>query len=223
MFKAIDGPITPEQQLALDRLIERYRHPTYVHIRAKGISPEDAEDLVQEFFTNWLHRGLFGKADMIRGRFRNYLLTSLNNFIKNSFRNKHAQRRWPAGGFSEEEIDRVADIDSPAEEFSRAFNSEMTRAVLALLEEECKRNGKQAHYSIFQRRIVEPALDGAETPPMKLLAGEFQMTEKQAANCLGTMKRAYRRLMESQILEYAASDEDVRQELHDLMGHLHIT
>jgi hypothetical protein len=58
---------------------------------------------------------------------------------------------------------------------------------------------------------------------MKLLANQNGLTEKQAANCLVTMKRAYQRLLESQILEYAASAEDVRQEMRDLMGYLRIT
>jgi RNA polymerase sigma-70 factor (ECF subfamily) len=223
MINAVDGPITPEQQLVLDRLIERYRYPAYVHVRAQGLDPDDAEDLVQDFFANWLHKGLFGKADKARGRFRTYLLTSLNNFIKNSNRNKHAQRRWPAGGFAEEDPDLIADTVSPVDEFSRAFSSEMTRSVLTLLEQECRQTGKNIHYSIFQRRVVEPALDGAEAPSMKLLANQNGLTEKQAANCLVTMKRAYQRLLESQILEYAASAEDVRQEMRDLMGYLRIT
>lgn len=208
--------------MALERLAARYWRPAYVHLRARGIDADDAEDLVQDFFENWLQRNLFGKATQVRGRFRDFFLTSLNNFAKNWFRNRHAKKRQPEGGFDTYEEDELPGRDNPELEFVRAFQSDMTRQVLNALELEFQESGKAQHFLMFRRRIVEPALDGVEAPSYRDLADGQDLSEKQVANQVLTARRAYRRLLESHVAEYAASPEDLKLELADLLGYLRL-
>ena len=51
---------TPAGEEALGWLCERYWQPLTTWARAKGLSPEDAEDLVQGFFAQALKGGLVG-------------------------------------------------------------------------------------------------------------------------------------------------------------------
>ena len=41
---------SPEAKAALGRLCQTYWYPFYVYVRCLGHSPEDAQDLTQEFF-----------------------------------------------------------------------------------------------------------------------------------------------------------------------------
>src|SRR5688572_25494099 len=59
---------------ALARLCRTYWFPLYAHVRRRGFSAHDAEDLTQEFFTRLLARQSIAQADPARGRFRAFIL-----------------------------------------------------------------------------------------------------------------------------------------------------
>jgi DNA-directed RNA polymerase specialized sigma24 family protein len=72
---------TQAGQAALAELYRTYWYPLYSHVRRRGYSPQDAQDLTQGFFLHLLeHRGLT-KVDPHKGRFRSFLLASLQNFL----------------------------------------------------------------------------------------------------------------------------------------------
>jgi RNA polymerase sigma-70 factor (ECF subfamily) len=72
---------TPAGQAALTELYRSYWYPLYSHVRRRGYSPQDAQDLTQGFFLHLLeHRGLT-QVDPHKGRFRAFLLASLQNFL----------------------------------------------------------------------------------------------------------------------------------------------
>lgn len=219
LLRQVKGDMSPDQRAVLDALIRRYWNPVYTYVRRCGHGRNDTEDLVQQFFSNWLAGGLFGRADQTRGRFRDYLLTSLRNFLANESRRKHAQRRWPKAGFVEQELDAHPGPDSPESDFFRAHTAAITREILHKLESECRQTGKLIHYEIFKARILLPNLEGAVPPPMRELAERFCITEKKVANYLLTARRAYRRLLETKVSEYAASPEDFAAEMQELSGH----
>ena len=222
-----DSP-TREHQDVLNLLIQRYWKPMYCYVRHRGYGNEDAKDLVQEFFTLWLVKRLFGRADPKRGRFRTYLLSSLKNFLSNARRAAHAQRRRPPGGFVS--IHKLAtdegvafepvERETPEAVFNRTWATELVLRVLRLLEEECRATDKEAHYDLFRQRIINPALNGAQPPTLRELAQALGLTEKQAANRLVTARRAYQRLLREEIRIYASSEEDLAMEVRDLFHFL---
>src|SRR6266516_3050172 len=79
VLKAADGS-APGAQEALEQLCRTYWYPLYAYVRRRGHSPEDAQDLTQEFFARLLEKKYLGRADCQRGRFRTFLLSSLQNF-----------------------------------------------------------------------------------------------------------------------------------------------
>jgi RNA polymerase sigma-70 factor (ECF subfamily) len=87
------GDSSPLAREALERLCRAYWFPLYAHVRAKGFSPEDAEDLTQEFFARFLASNALRTVSQERGRFRAFLLASLNHFLANEWDRLRAQKR----------------------------------------------------------------------------------------------------------------------------------
>jgi RNA polymerase sigma-70 factor (ECF subfamily) len=84
---------TPAGQAALAELYRIYWYPLYSHVRRRGYTPEDSQDLTQSFFLHLLeHRGLM-RIDPHKGRFRSFLLASLQNFLSTAKRREHTIKR----------------------------------------------------------------------------------------------------------------------------------
>jgi RNA polymerase sigma-70 factor (ECF subfamily) len=78
------GRLTSQADEALERLCHTYWYPRYIYIRRKGHPPSDAEDLTQAFFSHLLDGSRLGDVHPSKGRFRSFLLASLNHFLANS-------------------------------------------------------------------------------------------------------------------------------------------
>ena len=82
-----------ETSQALQTLCRAYWYPLYCYIRRAGHTPENAQDLTQEFFARLLAKNYFALASRERGRFRSFLLASLKNFLTNEYlRNTRLKR-----------------------------------------------------------------------------------------------------------------------------------
>ena len=62
---------------ALESLCGSYWEPVYAFLRRKGHGPEDARDLTQGFFTRLLEKHYMRDVVRERGRFRSFLLASV--------------------------------------------------------------------------------------------------------------------------------------------------
>ena len=84
---------SPRAQAALEALCRAYWYPLYAYVRRKGYAAEDAQDLTQEFFARLLARNYLSVADRNKGKFRSFLLGSLEHFLARQWTNAHAQKR----------------------------------------------------------------------------------------------------------------------------------
>jgi RNA polymerase sigma factor (sigma-70 family) len=71
----------PGFQAALGKLCRIYWYPLYAYIRRRGQTPEEAQDLTQGFFLHLLEHKTLGRADPLKGKFRSFLLGSLQNYL----------------------------------------------------------------------------------------------------------------------------------------------
>jgi RNA polymerase sigma-70 factor (ECF subfamily) len=53
---------SPEVADALEKLCRAYWYPLYAYVRRQSHSPEDAEDLTQQFFSRMLEKNYFANA-----------------------------------------------------------------------------------------------------------------------------------------------------------------
>jgi RNA polymerase sigma-70 factor (ECF subfamily) len=83
----------PESAAALEVLCRDYWFPLYSYVRRCGHTPQDAEDLTQEFFRRLLEKRWLDSADPARGKLRTFLITMLKRFMGHEWRRASAQRR----------------------------------------------------------------------------------------------------------------------------------
>src|SRR5437667_8968058 len=84
---------TSGAQQALEHLCQTYWHPLYAFVRRRGYSPEDAQDLTQGFFAHLLERNAVSSVSRDKGRFRSFLLASLNHFLSDEWDKARALKR----------------------------------------------------------------------------------------------------------------------------------
>src|ERR1700726_4815290 len=68
-------------QSALAELCRLYWYPLYVFARLSGHSPDDAQDLMRGFFLHLLEHRAPASVDRLKGKFRSFLLASLQNYL----------------------------------------------------------------------------------------------------------------------------------------------
>src|SRR5947209_5553659 len=84
-----------ERRAALAALLEQYLRPLRLYlVRGRKIPVSKAEELLQSFvLSKVLEQDLLASADRSRGKFRTFLLASLNRFIADEFRHRQRQKR----------------------------------------------------------------------------------------------------------------------------------
>ena len=142
---------TTQAQAALSHLCEVYWYPLYAYVRQRGYSPEDAQDLTQEFFARLIQKGTLAQADPARGRFRSFLLASLNHFLAHEWEKARALKR--GGGQIVVSLDLAAaeqwyaleppDPRTPDQAFEKRWALALLKAVLDRLDGEYP-SGRQA-------------------------------------------------------------------------------
>ena len=203
----------------LNALILRYQVPLKVYLLSGFPSLQNqADECLQEFAEDkFLREGWLDKANRDRGRFRDFLKSSLRNFLKDRLR-KQATR--PA---SLDELELEVAEEGPADTL---FDLNWARTILAetleRMEEDCRAPAKdqprRAHiWEIFRLRLLQPALEGAEPVAYEELVSRLGIVSPfDAQNMLATAKRIFTRHLEAVIAEYAKGGEAVRRELEEL-------
>ena len=208
-------------QAALSTLCETYWRPLYSYMRHKGYSIEDAEDLTQEFFARFLEYDYLKNVEPSKGRFRSFLLASLNHFLANERAKSKTQKR---GGhhtriqldFSDAE-QRYALGPSQTLAPEALFDAEWARTVIEtafnLLESEFAASGK-AH--IFSR--LKSCLSGAKMDlPYRDLSEQLNMSEGATKVAVHRMRKRYGTLLRNEIMKTVEKPEDVEEELKYLI------
>ena len=98
---------------------------------------------------------------------------------------------------------------------------EWARTVLAQtvarMEAACQAKGCLDRWAVFKARLLDPMLDGAETPTYEELVARLGFrSPAEASNALITAKRQFDRLLHEVVAEYAGPDADVEAELREL-------
>ncbi|MGA2618436.1 MAG: hypothetical protein ABSF26_12560 [Thermoguttaceae bacterium] len=197
---------------ALDELLRLYLPALRAHLLyRRRIEPHRAEDLLQGFVARQvLERELLVKADATRGRFRSFLLKSLQNYVFTEL-----------GKSAPKEV--ALDLQSPGEAVYDVFELEWARQVLQetlrRMKRDCARDGQTARWELFVCRVVLPTLTDNPSPPYQALIERFAFrSPEQAANALVTAKRQFERTLRAVIAETenATDDAQIDAEIADL-------
>jgi RNA polymerase sigma factor (sigma-70 family) len=209
---------------ALAHLCQIYWYPLYAYVRRQGHSPEDAQDLTQEFFARFLEKSYLDDVDRAKGKFRSFLLASLKHFLANEWDRAKALKR--GGGRAFISLDdqsgetryglEPADSLSADKIFERRWALTLLEQVLAHLRTEYMARGKTR---LFDELKI--CLTGEKSSiPYAELGSKVGMTEGAVKVAVHRLRQRYRELLRAEIGKTVASPEEVDQELRYLFAAL---
>jgi RNA polymerase sigma factor (sigma-70 family) len=210
---------TTRARAALENLCQTYWHPLYAYVRRRGYSPADAQDLTQEFFARLLERNAVATVAPDKGRFRSFLLASMNHFLADEWDKSRAQKRGGGRVISldlqtaETRLDEPSARDlTPEQAFERRWTITLLEQVYRKLEAEYGQEGKG---QVFE--VLRPALAGASRDaPYAELARRLDVTEGAVKVAVHRLRRRYRALLRETIADTVSGPDEVEDELRYL-------
>ena len=213
-----------ERSAAFGDLVEGYWKPVYKHLRATWrLSPEDAQDLTQGFFSDAFQKAWLEKYEPGKARFRTFVRVCVDRFAMNA---RQASSRVKRGGevrtesldFDQAEREvRAQSLVSPADA-DAFFRTEFVRALFQRAVGEARgdmeRSGRTIHFTLFERYDLDPDDDVSYSS----LAAEFGLTESQVTNHLALVRRTFRSHALNALRGLCGTEEEFRREARELFG-----
>ncbi|MHB8876721.1 MAG: RNA polymerase sigma factor [Myxococcaceae bacterium] len=212
---------TPEGREALATLCRLYWYPVYAYVRRRGHEADQASDLTQGFFARLLETHDFAVTDPRRGRFRSWLLASVNHYLANDWDRERAQKR---GG-----LVQVSSIDrddaegryrlepshdlTPEKLYVRQWMQTVIERVSGALESECARSGRIA---VFQK--LKPTLTGELDRSYAQVGAELGMTEGAVKVAVHRLRQRHAALLNAEIADTVQQEDDVEGEIRSLLA-----
>jgi RNA polymerase sigma factor (sigma-70 family) len=213
---------TPHARDALSNLCQTYWYPLYAYVRRRGHTPEDAQDLTQEFFARLLDKNWVANADQAKGRFRSFLLSAMNHFLADEWDKARAQKRGGGVPLVLLQFDTAetrygiepADPMTPERSFERRWALTLLEEVLNRLRTAYEQEGKA---DLFAR--LHPCLVGERTAqPYADLAETIGVSEGTVKSAVHRLRQRYRQLLRDEIANTVAIADEVDEELRHLFA-----
>ena len=211
----------PGARQALEALCKNYWYPLYAFVRRKGYLHQEAEDLTQGFFALLVEKRYLQDVAPEKGRFRTFLLCSLNHFLANEW--DRSQRLKRGGGLTflpletahaEELYDRDhKQSDSPENAFDRLWAARMLKLVLSRLRAEFDGAGQQQRFTELKPFLLgEPKANAYAA-----IAARLQLSEQGVKSAVHRLRRRFRELFREEISNTVATRGEIDEELRYLV------
>jgi len=204
---------------AMGQFLTLYRRAMVTHLVIRQHWQwQDAEDLVQGFILDKIMaRNLVAAAQEQMGRFRDFLLTALDNYARERRRAAATKkRRVDTAEPLEEHLD-LPDRHDQRTAVEAAWARDLLTQCLDSMKRECQGTERARIFDIFDCRVLTPALTGIPPLPYGELVKRFGLANPtQAANALVTAKRTFERHLRNAIRQYTGSESEIDTEIQEL-------
>lgn len=212
---------TDASQRALEKLCAAYWYPIYGYICRRGYGPEDAQDLTQEFFAQLIAKEHLRLADSNKGRFRSFLLATLNFFLAREWSRAHRQKR--GGQYQFISLDEQmgegchqfepAGNESPEKTFQRQWALTVLKQTMNALERECAETGKAA---LFQeaKQLLSGERNGVS---YSTISQRLSMTEGSVRVAVHRLRQRFGELLRGEVSQTVGTNEEIEEELRHLV------
>lgn len=220
---AASADCATEARAALEELYRVYSYPVYAFIRRRGHGRQDAQDLTQDFFVHLLEKGTLGRADPLRGRFRNFLLGALEHFLAHASERASAGKRgggcqWVFldGDTAEDRYQLAAPEGLTAEKlFDARWAAALVEATFARLRDELEAEGKGHLFESLQGFLL-----GREEASYQQVANALSLSLGALKTAIHRLRGRYRALLREEVARTVASSTEVDDELRYLRAAL---
>jgi RNA polymerase sigma-70 factor (ECF subfamily) len=211
---------SPDAEAALEKLCRAYWYPLYDYIRRQGRSPHDAQDLTQEFFARLLEGNYLKSVQREKGKFRSFLLASLNHFLANERARDHAAKR--GGGKALLSLDEhigedlfaleSSTHDSPAQAFDRRWAITLLERAFAQVREEFATAGKKEVFDHLKNFLAEDTSAG----DYAAVAHKLGMTAGAVTVAVHRLRHRYREATRAEVAHTVADIHEIDDEIRYL-------
>ena len=207
-------------QEALATLCRAYWFPLYAYLRRQGKSPHDAQDLTQGFLAHLLEKNTLSRAQRTKGKFRSFLLASLQYFLADERDKAQAQKR--GGGATLIALDNrgaeqryqaqpVEKLD-PAKVFERRWAMTLLDRTLSRLEAEFAGPGRKERFEQLQVFLLgEP-----KTISYAEAGKRIGIKEGAVKVAVLRLRQRFRELLRAEIASTVANEQEVEEEMRYL-------
>jgi RNA polymerase sigma factor (sigma-70 family) len=207
-----------ERRDALEGLYRTYCSPVYSFVRRRGYIRQDAQDLTQDFFIHLVEKNAFRRADPNRGKFRTFLLGSLEFFIQHVSRRARAEKRGGQAKVvflddeSAEASYQLADPGLTAQQvFDARWAGTLIEGAVTHLKSEMERAGKRALFDQLLGFVV-----GGEESSYFEVAQRAGLTPAATKAAIYRLRERYRELLRAEVARTVTSSADFDDEIHTL-------
>ena len=205
----------------LQTLALNYWRPLYLYLRKRGESHDDASDSVQGFFEFVFSSGFLSHVDREGGKFRSYLLKSLERW--RSRRNLYDQAQKRGGKVEHVSMDGVeelqnsadlADDVSPEVAFDRQWAMEMVGRAVSSLGAEYAHRGRSEWFETLRSALP----GGGALEAYSELGAKLGSTEGAVKKAVFDLRNAFASKLKEEIRATVRTNEDAEEELRYLVA-----
>jgi RNA polymerase sigma factor (sigma-70 family) len=212
----------PGFQAAAGELYRIYWYPLYAYVRRRGYAPEEAQDLTQGFFLHLLEHKTLGRADPLKGKFRSFLLGSLQNYLSTEAERARCLKR--GGG-----VELISlDLQSAEKRYSLEAVDALTpervfaaRWALALLGEAMKRLRQE--YATPEKATTLEVLkaflnirNSQAAPSYEEAAASLDVSLGAVKTLIHRLRKQYAALVREEIERTVSDPRQIDAEIHEL-------
>jgi DNA-directed RNA polymerase specialized sigma24 family protein len=207
---------------AMEKLCRTYWYPLYAYVRRQGHDSHDAQDLTQGFFARLLTQPGLQDLHPSKGKFRAFLLASMNHFLANEWRRDQAQKR--GGGRPVFSLDAAEAEDryrfepshheGPDRVFERAWATTLLKRVRTQLQQECMLTGKS---DLFEE--LKEMFDGEANPSSYAeMAVRLNTSEVGVKKAAQRLRERFGDLLRAEVGQTVDASGDVDEEIRHLFS-----
>jgi RNA polymerase sigma factor (sigma-70 family) len=219
------GGQTPEgSAAALEKLCRTYWYPLYGYVRRRGHDADQAQDLTQEFFAQLLGRRFLDSVGPEKGKFRSFLIASMNNFLANEWDKSRSVKRGGRAtvlslddGEAEQRFLREpADEATPEKIFERRWAETVLQQVMDKLREEVSASGRPERFDLLKDFLIR---DSAKVSYAEV-AEKLGLSVSATTSAIFRLRTRFRDLFREEIAQTVATPGEVDEEIRHLISAL---
>ncbi|HEU4679260.1 MAG TPA: sigma-70 family RNA polymerase sigma factor [Terrimicrobiaceae bacterium] len=212
----------PGFQAAVGDLYRIYKYPLYAYVRRRGHAPEETQDLIQGFFLHLLEHKTLGRADRLKGKFRSFLLGSLQNYLSNEAERARCLKRGAGVEFVRLDLQNAKtrynlepiEALTPEKVFAARWAAALLGEAMNRLRQEYATAEKAATFE-----VLKPFLDvdnSKVAPSYEEAAALLQVSVGSVKTLIHRLRKRYSALVREEIGRTISDPQDVDAEIHEL-------